>query len=133
MELKNTAKVIIAGSEYVVSSEDSKEYIEMIAKQTDEAIAKLMKANPRLGSSAAAILCALDYCDRFHKADATADNLRAQINEYIKIASDARAVAEEYKKEIAALKNELEHIRQRAAQTPAKPDAPRSAGSEDAR
>lgn len=52
----------------------------------------------------AAVLSALSYCDTANKANISADNLRAQLKEYLSDASRYRSQYEESRRSAAASK-----------------------------
>ena len=90
MGTKNRVKLVIAGSDIIVTSEDSEEYIREIGARVDEYIRKAMEQTPSMSTSLAAIFAALDFCDECNKEKSTADNLRTQIKTYFDDASSAR-------------------------------------------
>lgn len=107
MSEKNRVKLKICGYEFVVSSQDSEEYIRKTGAAIDEHIQKLMEYSPQMSTSMGAIMAAMDFCDEAFKARETADNLRAQIKEYFDEAASARTEAEEWKRKAIAAENRL--------------------------
>lgn len=100
-------KLEICGSSYVVSTNDSEEYLLGLAERLDRDMNQLMIDSPNASVTAAAVITALAYLDEAEKSAFGADNMRAQIQGYLEDASRARLAAEESKKEVARLKNEL--------------------------
>ena len=80
---RNRVKVQIGGTDFVISSDESEEYIRTIGRRVDRQIKQLMDENPRLSMNMAAVLTAVDNADRVQKAEAATDNLRQQVAEYL--------------------------------------------------
>ena len=108
---RNRVKIRVCGNDYFVTSEESEEYIRMIGTQVDDHIHRQMENSPAMSTSMAAVLTAMDYCDEAYKANKTADNLRAQVKEYLDDAEKARTELEAAKSEEAAAKRELQNLR----------------------
>ena len=79
----NKVRVTIAGAPYAIATTDSEKYILSLAKKLDEDITKLLDANANLSVTKAAVFCAMDYLDEYHKSAGSAENMRSQIQEYI--------------------------------------------------
>lgn len=105
---RNKVKLNIGGAEYSILTEDDVKYVSELGKEVDRVLAKIMKENPRLSTTQAAVLMSLEYADEFKKASASADNLREQIKDYLDDASNAKAKADLARKESEKAKRELE-------------------------
>ena len=103
---KNKVKVMIAGIEYALSTEESPEYTAMLASSVDEKLKEIRSANPFISTNQAAVLIALQYANDSKKAEMSADNLRAQIKDYLEDASQAKSERDFYKREIDRMKAE---------------------------
>ena len=101
---KNKVKVTIAGVDYALTTEETPEYTTMLAAEIDEKMKELRAVNPFI--STAAVLIALDYANSAKKAEQSADNLRAQIKDYLEDASQSKSERDFYKREIDRLKTE---------------------------
>ncbi len=117
---KNRVKVTILGSDYVILTEDPEQQILEMAAEVEDQINSFIESSPALSSSMASVLAALNLCDAKKKAEQSADNLRAQIKEYLQEAERGRslsAMAQETAREAAEearkLKTELGVIRDR--------------------
>lgn len=110
---KNRIKISMLGGDYIISSEEEESYVRQIAAETEKRITTLLRDNPRLSTTMAAVLAALDYCDEARKATESADNLRSQIKDYLEDSSKARMEAEEARREIEKLKREISTLRGR--------------------
>lgn len=110
---KNRIRLNICGCECVVGSDDSENYIRSIGDEVQKAIDGILEKNGRISVTMAAIIAALSYCDDWHKASGSADNLRSQIKDYLEDSSRARTEAEESRREIERLKREVQTLRSR--------------------
>lgn len=103
---KNKVKVTIAGIDYALSTEESPEYTTVLATEIDERLKEIRAANPFISTNQAAVLIALQYANTSKKAEQSADNLRAQIKDYLEDASQAKSERDFYKREIDRMKAE---------------------------
>ena len=108
---KNKVKVSICGSDYYITTEDDPKYVLELANGLDETLTKIVKDNNRLSITQAAILASLDYADTAKKATDTADNLRAQIKEYLEDSARYKMEAEVAKRDVERLEKEISSLR----------------------
>lgn len=106
--IKNRVTLTIGGAEYAIITEDDVNYVTELGAELNEALAKIMKENPHISTTQAAVLLALDYADEFKKANITADNLRSQIKDYLDDAANAKSKADWARHEAENAKRELE-------------------------
>ena len=118
----NKVRVNIAGTPYAIATTDPEKYIQSLAKKLDEDITKLLDDNENLSVTKAAVFCAMDYLDEYRKSTGSAENMRSQIQDYIadaaraKLAEDkAKAENEVLRREAAALREQLEKMRNKEA------------------
>ena len=78
----------------------------------EKAIEDITRQNGWASTAMAAVIAALNFCDSSHKANETADHLRAQVKDYVEELETAR-------KREQALTAELEALRARTAETEA--------------
>lgn len=109
-------KITVCGTDYSIISDDSAEYTMALAQEIDQKISTLMTDNSRLTVTMAAVLSALDYCDAAHKANESAEGLRAQIKNYLEDSKKARLEADDTRREIERLKRELQALRIRISE-----------------
>ena len=109
----NKMKLSIAGSEYVFTSEESPSYMAELGAQIDREIRALVDNNTRISTTMAAVLVALNCADEARKAEAAADNLRAQMKGYLDDSHHTRVEAENYRREIERLRRENAELRER--------------------
>lgn len=112
---KNRIRLNICGCECALCSDDSENYIRSIGDEVQKAIDDIMAKNERVSVTLAAIYTALSYCDDSHKAASSADNLRAQIKNYLEDSSHARMDSEESRRELERMKRENQTLRARLA------------------
>lgn len=100
-------RLMIAGEEYNISTDDDLDYVAGIGEELDKKISTLMRENARISVTQAAIVTALEYADLYKKSDLTSENLRNQIQGYLEDAARARTDAEISKRECERLAKEL--------------------------
>ena len=116
MPFKNKVKLEICGTEYSITSDESETYMREIGGQVDQDMRSLMNNDPRVSTTMAAVLTALNHADIARKANATADNLRAQMKDYLDDNARARQDAENARREADRLRHELDELRRRSGQ-----------------
>lgn len=114
MDEKNRVKLKICGYDFIVSSEDSEEYMIQTAQTVEKRIVMTSNSSSGMSTSMAAIFTAMEYCDEAQKAQKTADNLRSQIQNYLEDAARAKSEAAELRRREQALTRELEQLRRRS-------------------
>ena len=113
---KNKVKLSICGISCSLVSEDTEEYVLSLGQEVEDFMESLVRQNPRVSLTLAAIITALNFCDSSHKATASADNLRSQIKDYLEDSSRARLEADEARREIEKMKKEIQTLRTRLAE-----------------
>ncbi len=113
MPSKNRVKLNICGSEYVVTSDESVAYVKELGDSIDSSMRALTHGDTRVSTTMAAVLTALNFADEAHKANASADNLRSQIKEYLSDNAHARAELETSRRETERLRRELQELRRK--------------------
>lgn len=111
----------IAGSSYVVSTNDSEEYLVALAERLDADMKKIMQEAPNASVTSAAVISALGYLDESAKNAFGADNMRVQIQDYLEDAAKAKMAAEEARREAEKLRNELEYYKSKEKNSKPKP------------
>ena len=85
---KTRVRLKICGSQFVITADESEQYIQKIAKIVDERIKYLDDSDPKLSLHMATIVAALNYCDQLEKE-------RVITRELIKKADDCEAIAKD--------------------------------------
>ena len=103
-------KLYIAGVEYSIITEDDVKYVQELGRDLDRTITKITKDSPRLSTTQAAVLAALNYADECKKASDSADRLREQIKDYLDDASNAKSKADWARHELEEAKRQVEAL-----------------------
>ena len=112
---KNRVSVKIAGASYTIVTEDEPEYLEALAEEISADIKSICNSNSSLSMTQAAVLVALDNADSCKKATASADNLRAQIKDYLEDSARARMEVDVARREVDRLNREILQLRDKLA------------------
>lgn len=104
-------RLLIAGEEYNIGTDDDLDYVAQLGAELDKNISALMSKNARISVTQAAIVTALEYADMAKKNEITSENLRAQIQEYLEDAARARTDAEITKRELERVTKELAAVK----------------------
>lgn len=113
---KNKVHVRIGGASYTIVTEDDTEYVEGLAENVDSEIRSICNSNPSLSITQAAVLVALDQTDAYKKANASADNLRVQIKDYLEESARAKMEVEVARREVERLNREIADLRKKLNQ-----------------
>ena len=111
MTHKNKVQLKICGATYSIVTEDDPEYVEGLGEIIDTEMKNISENSPSLSLIQCAILVALDQADNCKKAIAAADNLRAQIKDYIEDAARSKIEVDVERREIERLNREIEKLR----------------------
>jgi len=77
----------VAGTDYVIQTEEAPDYIKGLASTVDRKIAVYLRMGSMVTLTMSAVLSAMECCDESAKLKADVENLRKQIAEYISEAS----------------------------------------------
>jgi len=86
-----------------------------LADEISENMRAIINSNPSLSMTQAAVLVALDNADASKKATASADNLRAQIKDYLEDSARARMEVDVARREVERLNREISELREKLA------------------
>ena len=121
--MKNKVKITVGGTEYTVVTQEDADYTKKLAEDiagktnadTEEVNESIndMCINGRISITAAAILTAVNLCDRLKKYEKEADSLGEQIEGYLHAASAQLTKYNELKKENEKLKKDIEIYKKR--------------------
>lgn len=123
---KNKVRLNICGTECTLTSEDNETYVLALGDEVEKSIQNIMDKNDRVSLTLAAMITALSFCDESKKAVAAADNLRSQIKDYLEDSSRSRLEADEARREIERMKQEIQTLRARLSAGEAAQSAPRA-------
>lgn len=113
---KNRVTLKIRSNSYTIVTEDDPEYVEELGELIDEEMKLISQASPSLSMTQCAVLVALDQADACRKATASADNLRAQIKDYLEDSARARMEVDVARREIERLNREISSLRTKLAE-----------------
>lgn len=113
---KNKVTLKICGNTYTVLTEDDPDYVEELGELIDKEMRSTGQEAPSLSQTQCAVLVALDQADAAKKATASADNLRAQIKDYLEDSARARMEVDVARREIERLNRELSNLREKLAE-----------------
>lgn len=109
----NKVRLQICGTEYMITSDEPEEYMRQLGEQLDRSMTGMISSDPRISTTMAAVLTALNNADEAYKANQTADHLRAQMKDYLADNARARQDAENARRECERLRRELQDLRSR--------------------
>lgn len=121
--MKKKVKITVGGTEYTLVTQEDAEYTRKLAEEVDESI-KDMCINGRISITAAAILTAVNFCDRLKKYEKEADALGEQIEGYLHAAAEQITKYDQLKKENEKLKKDIETYRKRLKEQTSSPSEP---------
>lgn len=104
----NKVTVEINGTTLPITTSESEAYVKQLAKELEEQITIVTAKNSRVSYNEALLLISLNVMDNYKKSEQAADNLRAQLSEYLEDAARARIEADEAKRETERLNRLLE-------------------------
>lgn len=103
--MENHVVVTICGKDYTFVAEEDIKYVQKVAAYVDKKMKETQDAT-KAGQTDVAILAATNIADEMFKAQDTAENLRAQLKEYLEEASRCKSEISELKREIFRLQNQ---------------------------
>lgn len=103
----NRIPLSVAGFSLTVNTEEDRAYVEALAKTLEKDMLALMEGPANATGSKAAVVCAIDYCDKLQKANSSAINMRNQIRDYLADAASAKLIIDEREKTIEKLSHQL--------------------------
>ena len=110
MSMMNKVRLRICGSDYTITSDEPEAYVRELAAQVDKDMRALVESDDRVSTTMAAVLTALNNADKAQKATQSADNLRAQMKEYLDDNARIRQEAETARRECDGLRRELQDL-----------------------
>lgn len=113
--MANRIQLVIAGVSIIVSTPEDEAYVTRIAESVDRDMQALL-SQTKASVTSAALLLAVDYMDRFQKANRSATNMRTQIKGYLADAANAKLLFDEEKKRSDNLLREASDLRSKLEQ-----------------
>ncbi len=100
--MANRITVSICGDDYTLMAEESPSYMQKVAAMVDAEMGEIM-ASGRVGRLDAAVLAAAHLADQLLKQQASTENLRSQLKDYLDDANKAKAELSECRRELFKL------------------------------
>ena len=100
--MANRITVSICGDDYTLMAEESPSYMQKVAAMVDAEMGEIM-ASGRVGRLNAAVLAAANLADQLLKQQASTENLRSQLKDYLDDANKAKAELSECRRELFKL------------------------------
>ncbi|EJP6473283.1 cell division protein ZapA [Clostridium botulinum] len=94
----NIITVKINGVEYNLKGEEQEDYLHKVARYVDKKIANILDNNPKLSTSSASILTAINAVDEGLKKEEEIENLRLEIDKLNKVQHHENLKVEEIRK-----------------------------------
>ena len=88
-EKKNKVRLKICGSQFLITADESRQYIQKIAGIVDKRIKQLSDSDQKLSVQMATIVAALNYCDQVEKEKVITRELIKKTDDCESIARDA--------------------------------------------
>ena len=110
---KNKVNITICGVDYGLLSARDAGYIQRLGAELNENMTKMLHTNSRVSATQAAVLCALEAMAEARDAHATAENLRARIQDYLEDAAQMKREAELSRAEAEQLLREMAKLKRR--------------------
>lgn len=109
--MANKITLSIAGFNLIINTNEDENRVRKLNAILNEDLSQILQSNPSASVTNAALLCSLDYLDRYDKATQSANNLRTQIKDYLSDASNAKLMYDDETKKNAELVKEVQTLR----------------------
>ncbi len=101
----NVINVNINGMEYNLRGQESEEYLHKVARHVDKKLQGIMKGNPKLSISSAAVLTAINAVDDMFKCDAAYEELQQDMDKLSEVETALNREIESLKKQLKYLED----------------------------
>lgn len=100
--MDNKIKVVVAERNYILTTSDDAEYVQLVAEYVSEQLEQLSDTS-HVSTLDAAIMTALNTTDSYFKEQETAENLRKQVKQYLDEVNQMKLELSETKRELFRL------------------------------
>lgn len=118
--MSNKISVSIAGNEFVVTTDEARDYTLSLAQKVDSKIRGLLAESPKLSTGLASILVCLDLCDENEKNREACARLREEMRRYLVqiegMGAEQFKLRQAHEQEMEKLERENEQLRDRLKQ-----------------
>lgn len=104
-------KIKVCGYEFIITSEESEEYVRNVGEKVNSHISKLINFSGSMSTTMASIFTAMEFADDAEKAKRTADNLRQQLQDFLEAATIAKSEAAELRRREHTLQQEVNDLK----------------------
>ena len=115
---KNKIKIVIAGNEFTVVTDENENSAVKTAEEVNESIAEVQRANPTASVTAAVILTALNYCDTIHEMKKEAEQLQQRMKQCLDENAEDKKTISELQRENEKLRADIDTYRKRLGENP---------------
>ena len=122
----NRLKANICGTSYTLVSEESMSYMRDLVAQVDAQMSEIVTNDPRMSTTMAAVLTALDNADRANKENRAADELRLQLKRMVDECEHLKDQLAAARQEQDRLYKEAMELRTKQVGTPKAPKTPKA-------
>ena len=105
--MENRITVSICGTDYTFTAEESPSYMQKVAALVDTRMSEILESG-RINRVDAAVLAAANIADELLKEQASAENVRNQLKDYLDEANKAKAEASDLRRELFKLQQKLD-------------------------
>ena len=105
--MENRVVVTICDQDYTLVAEESATYMQKVGSYVSRKMEGILEG-ARVGRTDAAVLTAVNIADELFKEQASAEQLRIQIKQYLDEAGKAQAEASELRRAVFRLQQKLE-------------------------
>ena len=111
--MENKIKLTISGNEYYITTDESESYTTASAEEIETKIENMLENSAYLSTTMAAVLTALQYCDRCHKAETNNSFVADKMTSFSDANTRARAEIVRAYREIEKLNKENKQLREK--------------------
>lgn len=109
INMENRITISICGADYTFTAEESPAYMQRVAAVVDTKMGSFLESG-RINRVDAAVLAAVNIADELLKEQASTENLRSQLKDYLDTANKAKSEASDLRREIFKLSQKLDKL-----------------------
>lgn len=109
--MSNKLRIKVGGMDYIIASDEDTEYIRKLGEELNAKLDEIMKTNSYLSTSMAAVLAALDYCDKAQKTEQKCEEISTELKSVSEELACARLEMDGARREIERLNRENRSLR----------------------
>ncbi len=103
-------EVKINNVEYTLITNEPEEYVQRVAVLVNKRMARIQEGNKQLSTAMTAVLAAINIGDELLKNEEVMDNLRKELNQYMREAQANKEVLEDKRLEVEKLKEDMHKL-----------------------